>query len=85
MLFTTRNKHGLLQSEIDVLNSMVAMLKTSTGELQSEIDVIMPSNQISRIQVLETCCAMLKTSTGFLQSIRCVLFATRNKHGHASK
>jgi hypothetical protein len=50
---------------------MIAMLKTSTGFLQSQIDVLSAIDTftlISRIEAVETCCEQLRTSTGFLQS-----------------
>ena len=64
-----------LESCCDINTSMIDMLKTSTGFLQSEIDFccsMTTSNNfvsiISRIEILETCCDALRTSTGFLQS-----------------
>ncbi|MCX5921807.1 MAG: WD40 repeat domain-containing protein [Candidatus Dependentiae bacterium] len=54
-------------SIIEVLETCCDRVRTSTGELQSQLDVCCGS-LTSRVEILETCCESLKTSTGFLQS-----------------
>ncbi|MDR3478817.1 MAG: hypothetical protein P4M14_12400, partial [Gammaproteobacteria bacterium] len=58
-----------LISRISVLETCCDELRTSTGFLQSQIDIVSTDTLLfSLIEVLESCCDELKTSTGFLQS-----------------